>query len=444
MENTNERIDFLINNLREDLGVEVKNWLDCLSTNDHKAKLAKEIIALGNNGGGFVFIGFEDDEPHLGIKAPEDWRRSFGQDAITSVVDRYISPPIQCDVYYASREGEESEHPVIRVPGNHRTPLFAKASSPNGKMLKTNEVYIRRPGGKSEPSRTQDDWEKLIDRLVKARQSDQLEAIRGILNPTDTILNEPESLDLGDWTDQCIERWGKILDEAKLKPDDGRRFENGYWHVSFKLSPFEVNQIMDLQRKLESGVRKFSGWPPFTYIHRDKDRPYPHDNSIEAWLGHDGDTTHADFWRVSKDGYGFLLRPMQEDDPRYGSNITPGPPRPVFDWVLPIYRMTEILHFLYDLGIEFGPENSEFQISVTYENTVGRTLWQSSFKYNLWERGSCKAPSIHSHISGRVAELGSNLNEVVWQLLSPIYAQFDFTELPKNLVDNVVAEVNSY
>jgi len=49
--------------------------------------------------------------------------------------------------------------------------------------LQTGQVYVRRPGGASEPSRTQDDWEKLIDRLVKARQDDLLAAMRKVIDP---------------------------------------------------------------------------------------------------------------------------------------------------------------------------------------------------------------------------------------------------------------------
>ncbi len=58
---TDSKIIFLINNLSEGLEVEVKNWLGGLQSNDEKAILAKEIIALANQGGGYIFIGFEDE-----------------------------------------------------------------------------------------------------------------------------------------------------------------------------------------------------------------------------------------------------------------------------------------------------------------------------------------------------------------------------------------------
>lgn len=53
---TNSDLDELLAEPRETLDVEIKEWLD-LSTNEHRASLAKEIIALSNHGGGYVACG---------------------------------------------------------------------------------------------------------------------------------------------------------------------------------------------------------------------------------------------------------------------------------------------------------------------------------------------------------------------------------------------------
>ena len=50
-----DRITFLINHLSERQDIEVKNWLNGLQKAADKARLAKEIIALANNGGGDIF-----------------------------------------------------------------------------------------------------------------------------------------------------------------------------------------------------------------------------------------------------------------------------------------------------------------------------------------------------------------------------------------------------
>jgi len=43
----------------EDLAIELKEWLD-FSSEEHRADLAKAILALANHGGGTVVLGFSD------------------------------------------------------------------------------------------------------------------------------------------------------------------------------------------------------------------------------------------------------------------------------------------------------------------------------------------------------------------------------------------------
>ena len=59
MDSSPRRLESLTRNPREDLEVELKGWLD-LDEGAHKADLAKAILALGNHGGGYVLIGYDD------------------------------------------------------------------------------------------------------------------------------------------------------------------------------------------------------------------------------------------------------------------------------------------------------------------------------------------------------------------------------------------------
>ena len=56
MADQNAELVGLLGEPREAADIEVKEWLD-LASNEHRASLAKEIIALANHGGGFVLIG---------------------------------------------------------------------------------------------------------------------------------------------------------------------------------------------------------------------------------------------------------------------------------------------------------------------------------------------------------------------------------------------------
>ena len=147
----NDIVKFQIDNLQESLDVEVKNWLNGLQSNDDKAKLAKEIIALANHGGGYIFIGFEDEDEngfHKEIQPNQIESSGFSQDTVSSVVERFSEPSCQCVLGYFKRSGSEISHPVIFVPGEHRTPIWAKRGNDTAD-LKQKTVYIRGVGAQS-------------------------------------------------------------------------------------------------------------------------------------------------------------------------------------------------------------------------------------------------------------------------------------------------------
>ena len=182
MLNQNADLDDLINEPRETLDVEVKEWLD-LTDNEHRAMIAKEIIALANHGGGFLVIGFEE-------RADGTFQRSAGrpanldawsQDGIQSIIAKYADPGVQCRVHHWANSTSGEKYPIIAVPGGHRVPIRAKAGSPDGKKLVAQRVYIRRPGPASEEPKTAEEWDRFLERCLQNRQAELLEAMRSIM-----------------------------------------------------------------------------------------------------------------------------------------------------------------------------------------------------------------------------------------------------------------------
>ena len=87
------RLVDLLENPRETLDIELKGWLALANNNNHKALLAKAIIALANHGGGVVIIGFEET-PDGVVPAggrPDDLAM-YTPDIINSIVTRYAEP----------------------------------------------------------------------------------------------------------------------------------------------------------------------------------------------------------------------------------------------------------------------------------------------------------------------------------------------------------------
>ena len=443
-----DRITYLINNLTESPAVEVKNWLNGLQTNDDRARLAKEIIALANNGGGDIFIGFEDKGAgHPEIRPRPGEVEAFSQDGISGLIDRYVNPPFQCRIGLHKREGGEILHPVITVPGDHRTPVMAKRGSPDQRTLRTGTVYVRRPGGSSEPASTQDDWERLLDRLVRARRDEMLDAVRDVLNPPESIA--APSSDLNSWDEESRKLWQHRVD--RLPAGDPRRLEAGHWSVSFAISPFREPSIVELNDALAREMPAYSGWPPFTYLHSEPKKPKPAGDTIIAWLVNPDRPlnespygTRADFWRVARSGHGYLLNEYQEDAGIYDNDRQSSPVQRDFDWTLPIYRMTEILKFVEALAKRFGEAKADFRVLLRYFGTRNRTLSYHSFEHPPPPSGTCMQSTLESQVGGTVSDLEILLPELVHALLAPIYQQFDFAELPQALVNDEVRGALGY
>jgi len=145
----------------ETLEIELKAWLD-LSENGHKAKLAKELIALANHGGGAVILGI-DDTTLTAIERPDEY--SVSADTINGIVARYADPIFHCSVK------EVEGHPVIGIPGGHKVPIRAKRDGPNGE-IQQHVYYIRRAGPNSEAPQNGLEWDEVIRRCIDNREAE--------------------------------------------------------------------------------------------------------------------------------------------------------------------------------------------------------------------------------------------------------------------------------
>lgn len=100
----------------------------------------------------------------------------------------------------------------------------------------------------------------------------------------------------------------------------------------------------------------------------------------------------------------------------------------------------EVLKFVEALAGRFGEPGASFQLLLVYQNTDGRHLEESRHRYYLDDGATCHINSISSGIVAPVSEIATNIEELLYSLLTPVYEQFDFTELPRQLVTSVVGE----
>jgi hypothetical protein len=169
-----QKLKQLIRNPRESLDIELKQWIDP-ATPEGRAKIAIACIALRNNNGGCLIVGFLDSgEP--APAAPPDVRAMFHTDAIQYIIGKYASQPFPVTVEFVKRAGVE--HPVIVVPSGVETPVAAKSELCNSDptkppLVKCDTVYVRTlnsNGTASSSAARWNDWPQIARHCFNSRK----------------------------------------------------------------------------------------------------------------------------------------------------------------------------------------------------------------------------------------------------------------------------------
>lgn len=274
----------LVTEPREDLGSEYKEWLD-LTTNEHKATVAKAAIALVNHGGGFIILGFADTAGGLHSNPRPAVIPEITQDAINAAIRRYASPEFHCEMYSVPHPTTNVVHQVIVVPGTMTEPVMSKRDCVG--VIAQNKCYVRKPGPRSEEPQTGEEWRALLNRCVRAGRDDMLEAIRSIVSgrvEVPTVL--PSAIEeLRAYCSAGKVRWSELADTLPIGAPG--RFPQGYFEMGFSLvNARPAGGLSDLQDRLRQARRiKLTGWTPFLDMTTPEWSPYPHHNFVEAWVG---------------------------------------------------------------------------------------------------------------------------------------------------------------
>ena len=445
MASDNKYISELVREPREALDIEVKNWLD-LTDNGVRAALAKEIIALANHGGGYIVIGFneQDDgtfEPDL--KQPRSMS-AWAQDQVQSIVAKYIDPGIQCRVPHHLSPETGMTHPVIIVPGGHRMPIRAKAASPDGKKLFPHRTYIRRPGPSSEEPQTAEEWDRLLERCLQNRKAELLDAMRSIMEgrlPPVEPPTPPREATFDAFCKDADARWKGHI--AALPTGAPPRFEHGYYDLAVDINgEFERVSLSKLRQIVQTEVRNHSGWPPFLTIHRPPHIPSPVDGTVECWIGPEPDgsfdkPSHHDFWRVSPDGFLFTRRGYQEDNGLY--EMTPGKS---LDITTPTWRLGEAVMEASYIARALKAESASLVCRCTWTGLAGRSLVSNGNQNrSIWNNYTATQAIFNTTETITVESLPGALPELVFAVLEPLYELFDFFQLPKQLVSEELARL---
>ena len=449
LEFSHERLSDLLVDPHEDLDFEAKNWLDLQGSNEDRATFAKAVLAIANHGGGFVTFGLlETDAGIVEAEGRPATLDGYNQDLINGIVQNYCDPPFHCAVHVIANPNG-ALFPIVIVPGGHRIPVRARRAGPHGNVVQNNAIYIRKPGPRSETPQSAQDWDVLLGQCLRNRRDEMFDQIRDLITgavPQVEQTAEPARLD--DWISGGFGRWRTLIQQ--LPEDAGPRFPHGYYNIAYEIMG-EPRQIAPAQLPavLRASVVRHTGWPPFWYPTREGIEPYPIDGTVECWLGGDSylqvanrDAAHSDFWRIHPDGLAFLLRGFQEDGTdAQRSSREPMSPATIFDVTLPVWRIGETLLHAQCLAKNLFDGPTTIMFVATYYGLAGRSLASIDHRRPIWEDRITRQNSItlKTHVDAQM--IGTNLPEIVHPLLAPLYALFDFFELPIQLVVDELARM---
>lgn len=423
----------LLRRPNETLAVEYKAWLN-LKNSCERADLAKALMAVSNHGGGYVVLGYQDNN---GILRPDPCRPSdlsaYNPKVVGDIIDRFAEPTFHCQVSHVAHPEFGSEFPIIQVPAGS-VPIQARRSSPEGcGHVRQGVYYIRKPGPKSEPPGNAAEWSVLIRRCVTQDREVLLKSIANIIGATPTPQPAtPPNERLRSWKSQCREQFEKDKAELghALEPDPYRygTYSCAYTLVG-EVDPLTLTQFKDVLLQVQG---KETGWPVWMMNVIKGHTPKNIGNVIRQWY-HTEDTSHADYWLADPAGKLFLARGYQED------GEMPLNAGKYFDISLPIWRVAECLRHAARLAQRMLPTGGgEFEIEFEWDSLKGRKLIS-------WAEQRHRAPSNVSAVpsvitSGRfnVEQVAASLGSIVRQLTLPLYEAFDFFQPTEAMYEEVL------
>jgi Schlafen, AlbA_2 len=393
-------IQKLVEQPSESLTVELKNWVDP-DTDDGISKLVKAAIAMRNNNGGYVLIGFDNKtcQP-IYINVPSNVREIFHKDKIQGMVTKYASETFEVETHFPKIG--KNEFPVIEIGSGLKYPVGTKRDHVvHGKFyIKQNRVYVRSLSSNNTPSTTEatwKDWEPLCERCFDNREADIGRFMRrhiGGLNPEllkDFAVSIADGLQPAETLEENLKKfmeygYERFQKRAKEREVDTEKF--GTWEVAAIIDG-EIPQYSasdDLLRLIVSSNPNFTGWPSWIVLQSARDagsEPYVFDKAWESFiLSPDLGWDLLDFWRIEPAGRFYLLEAL--DDDYSGSPKAPEPFK-AFDYRTPIIKVAEAIAVSISFAKAMGcdPEKTKLAYLFRWKKLNGRLLcsWQRPGTY---------------------------------------------------------------
>ncbi|MEA5480491.1 RNA-binding domain-containing protein [Pseudanabaena galeata UHCC 0370] len=463
MEASSERTKELIQYPQESLAVEIKAWLDPDKPDDI-AKIIKTAIAMRNNNGGYIVIGFDNKtlEPLLD-SAQSNVRQMFNIDKIQGAISKYSSELFEVNIDFPQRDGQE--FPVIVIPTGVKTPVVAKSDllskdKQSKPLIREDTIYVRSLSSNNTPSTTQaksKDWSSLMEICFDNREADIGRFIRrqlsGISSDQVNILataitgNIKPEISNEDLLREYLQESEQHYEQSLKKQNVHNLPEHGVSEVGLILKGTVPrhrpnDEFLNL---LRSSNPNYTGWPVWLDSRPlgGDYSPYVIDGGWEALLISLQSEWFDDieFMRLSPQGKFFLSRAHRDDMGR--SDKSPQALKEL-DVGFPVKQTAEIIavgiHFAKALGCLPEETSLVFAFKWTKLNNRKLSCWAHS---DLWMRlGSLQGRSAYedeciTFVNVPLDAPISSVSNYVQKAVQPLFEIFNGFTLKEEIIEDM-------
>ena len=132
---------------------------------------------------------------------------------------------------------------------------------------------------------------------------------------------------------------------------------------------------------------------------------------------------------MHQNGSFYLLKSIFEDDRK---------PKHIF-FNTRIVRITEVLMYANNLYTAFGiSKDDDIEICIKHSGLKGRILGSSSWSRELFRHYKTTTNTVTTTVKTTINEIETNITDVVEQFTKPLFEQFDFFELNKEVLEDIV------
>ncbi|MGH8224505.1 MAG: AlbA family DNA-binding domain-containing protein [Woeseiaceae bacterium] len=402
------------------------------------ARASRHLAAIANSGGGYLVFGFNDDGTRC--TPVKDVRKLYAHDVIAGVIDRYLQPKFQCELFFESCEGVE--HAIVWIPSHGETPVISKANGPHDAKgepqgIRSGTIYVRTPKPESVPATTPDHFTKLIQRCILARRDELVEMFSAIVSGGAVPAGQPdrEREQLGAWHKAAqrafLEQVGEASHAHRIPPAENL-LQFSYLIKGRNLVAISPDDLPVIVERMNQAVRDTVryGWSMFHAFSRPGISPYfTTDDTVDGGdieflqtsLVGDGNTNHLDFWRISPDGRASLIRNYHEDRFERPAEIANG--GKWFDPWLQVRDLTELARHARAYAEQFA-DVREIYFQVEWTGLKSRMTATANPERYVEPHVSQTDRRVVS-LSVPHAQVIGDLPAVVSRLYAPVHRLFD-------------------